>query len=366
MNLKEYFDWALVEQLSDRALDIDVSFEVKKFKDAVPTHLLSFEMKDRVKAIASALYLSVDKPYPEVLKLILAMLDESEDFKRLTGFPVWVIAYIVELYGLDHPELSLQAIHKITQHFTGEFAIRPYLQHHRQLTLSVLDKWTSDPSADVRRLVSEGIRPRLPWGKKVDWLINDPSDIIRLLDKLYDDESEYVRRSVANNLNDISKDHPDKVILCLKAWQAKQGASDHLDWIIRHSCRSLIKQSHVGALQLQGYSPTPQIKVKQFDIQPNKINLGQKFEVSLIVESQAKSDQALLIDLELLSPGLNGKSRRRVLKWCRRDIAAGSTLSIAKKWPIKDTTIRKERVGMHYINLIINGQKLSHASFEVV
>ena len=338
MNLKEYFDWTLVEQLSDRALAIDVSFEVKKFKDAVPTNLLSLEMKDRVKAIASALYLSIDKPYPEALKLILAMLDESEDFKRLTGFPVWVIAYIVELYGLDHPELSLQAIHKITQHFTGEFAIRPYLQHHRQLTLSVLDDWTSDPSADVRRLVSEGVRPRLPWGKKVDWLIEDPSNIIRLLDKLYDDESEYVRRSVANNLNDI----------------------------IRHSCRSLIKQSHVGALQLQGYSPTPQIKVKQFDIQPNQINLGQKFEVSLIVESQAKSDQALLIDLELLSPGLNGKSRRRVLKWCRREITAGSTLSIAKKWPIKDTTIRKERVGMHYINLIINGQKLSHASFEVV
>jgi len=366
VNLKEYFDWALVEELSDRALAIDVSFEVKKFKDAVPTHLLSFEMKDRMKAIANALYISIDKPYPEALKLLLAMLDESENFKTLTGFPVWVIADIVERYGLAYPELSLQGIHKITQHFTGEFAIRPYLQLHRQLTVRILNEWTDDPSADVRRLVSEGIRPRLPWGKKVDWLIEDPSDIFLLLDKLYNDASEYVRRSVANNLNDISKDHPDKVIDCLKAWQAKQGDSEHLDWIIRHSCRSLIKQSHVGALQLQGYSPTPRISVKQFDIQPNQIKLGQKFEVSLVIQSQAKSDQALLIDLELLSPGLNAKSRRRVLKWCRREITADSTLSIAKKWPIKDTTIRKERIGTHYINLIINGQKLGHASFEIV
>lgn len=370
LNFKEHFDWDLVDQLSYRALSIDSTFNDKNFKQAVNPELLSLEMKERVKNIASALYITINKPYPEVLNLILDLLDEGHHkLGELRGFPVWVIADIVERYGLDYPELSLQAIHKITQHFTGEFAILPYLEHYPKLTLDVLQQWTSDPSSDVRRLVSEGIRPRLPWAKKVDWLIEDPSDIFPLLTKLYDDDSEFVRRSVANNLNDISKDHPDRVINCLKNWQENNGYSKNtktLDWIIRHGCRSLIKQSHAGALELQGYSSTPQISIKQFEIHPSQIVLGKKFEVSLAIHNHSESDEALLIDLELLSPSLNGGSRRRILKWSRKISQAGSTLSMQKKWPIKDTTTRKERTGLHHINLIINGQNLGNISFEVL
>ena len=365
MDLKEHFNWALVDELGQRLQTADPNFDIEQFKANVTPNLLALEMKARLRIISTALFTSIDKPYPQAVPLLLAALDDgTHGLGELRGFPVWVIADIVERYGLNEPKLSLQAIHKITQHFTGEFAIRPYLEQHPQYTLETLHTWTTDPSADVRRLVSEGIRPRLPWGTRIKRLIQDPSEIFPLLDKLYDDDSEYVRRSVANNLNDISKDHPEQVIAHLKSWQKQSPSSPHLDWIIRHACRSLIRAGHPDALALQDYAPVTAVTVESFTVQPGQVTLGEPFTVNLALDTD--QDAALLIDLILHSPSASNKARKRVLKWCRRDVQAGSHVILSKSWPLKSTTTRQEYPGEYRIELMINGQIRASTSFAAI
>ncbi|MBV7435394.1 hypothetical protein KRX19_10185 [Cardiobacteriaceae bacterium TAE3-ERU3] len=365
MDLKEHFNWALIDELGQRLQASDPDFDRGQFKANVTPDLLMLEMKARLHIISTALFTSMDKPYAQAVPLLLTALDDgSHGLGELRGFPVWVIADIVERYGLNQPKLSLQAIHKITQHFTGEFAIRPYLEQHPQYTLETLHAWTDDPYADVRRLVSEGIRPRLPWGTRIKRLIQDPSEIFPLLDKLYDDDSEYVRRSVANNLNDISKDHPELVIARLKSWQKQSPPSPHLDWIIRHACRSLIRAGHPDALALQGYAPATAVIVNEFTVQPEQVILGESFTVNLTLD--ADQDSALLIDLILHSPSASNKARKRVLKWCRRDVPAGNRVTLSKSWPLKSTTTRQEYPGEYRIELMINGRILASTTFAAI
>lgn len=214
MNFKDYFDQKLALELCDRSAALHPGFNQQLYTDSLPADLQPLEMKTRVRALANAPWEAMELDFVPTTRILISMLDPipGTRFGRMTGFPVWVIADIVETRGLAHFEQALQAIKKITRHFTGEFAIRPYLNAYPEATFEMLAAWTRDDSADVRRLVSEGTRPRLPWATRVPSLLTNPRPILVLLDLLYNDKTEYVRRSVANNLNDISKGYPGIVL----------------------------------------------------------------------------------------------------------------------------------------------------------
>lgn len=366
MNFRDYFDWTLVDQIGVRISKIDSEFDKDHFREIISKDLLRMSMKDRIHEISIGLYSSIGKPYASSVDLLLKAMDvTSEAFGVMRGFPVWVIANVIEMYGLDHPWVSLQAIHKITQHFTGEFAIRPYLEHYPEQTLRTLREWAVDSSPDVRRLVSEGLRPRLPWASRVSWLMEDPSIIISLLDELRADSSEYVRRSVANNLNDISKSYPDEVVSCLTRWQIEDGESKNLDALVRHACRGMVKRAHEGALQLQGFSAVPELSVDIFDVCADELVVGGKFTVNLKFMVASGAEHALIIDLVLLSPGAKSEPRKRVLKWCRRKAKGNDSISISKSWSLEGTTARVERAGVHSLELLINGSSFGEIDFNV-
>ena len=219
----------------------------------IARELDALELKPRVHRVRDQLRAQLPEDYLKALKILLKAVKRG----NLDGFDLWPFTEFVQTYGLDHPELSLEALYVLTEKFTGEFAVRPFLKKHPKLTQDFLMKCATDANVHVRRWVSEGTRPRLPWGERLNAFIEQPKTTLPLLEKLKHDSELYVRKSIANHLNDIAKDHPEVVLGVLKKW--KSGApeihADKIEWIIHRSLRSLIKAGHPGALTLIGASP---------------------------------------------------------------------------------------------------------------
>lgn len=365
MDFKSQFDSHLVRDLARRFSTLDPGFDGAAFEARVPD-LEPLAMKQRVRVISAALRASLPDDYRQAVALQRRAFGAVPELGRgaITGFPVWVALQFVEDHGLDHLDESMAAMHELTQNFSAEFAIRPFLQRHPQATLAVLRRWLDDPSADVRRLVSEGTRPRLPWAAQLPAMIADPTPVLALLERLLDDPSEYVRRSVANNLNDISKDHPDQVV----AWLAERGASarsggDDFAWISRHACRSLIKAGHQGALSLLGFSGAPQIRVRRFDVAPQAIELGASVQLDFEFESHGVAVQRLAIDYAIHFQKSRNNTSRRVFKWTKRSLAPGQSMRIDRAHAIVPVSVRTYYPGEHKIEMLINGASVASASF---
>ena len=260
-----------------------------------------------------------------------------------------------------------------------------------------LAQWTKDPSCHVRRLVSEGSRTRLPWAMRLRKFQADPAPVIALLDKLYNDPVRYVQRSVANNLNDITKDHPDLAVATLKRWHGielskkKNGGKlpDGLEWITRHALRSLIKQGHPGALELMGFRQDLPVKMKDFKLSTDKLKLGQSLGLSFELVWPAASSKRkvakaakktkgpsskasvepnsgkLAIDFVVHFMKANGKTSPKVFKLTQKDISAGDTLKIEKKHPIKKISTRQYYPGRHAVEIQVNGKSMGRAEFDL-
>ncbi|MCK5676835.1 MAG: DNA alkylation repair protein, partial [Verrucomicrobia bacterium] len=256
-----------------------------------------------------------------------------------------------------------EVLHKLTALFSAEFAIRPFITKHFGLTFQCLEKWCDDPDAHVRRLASEGSRPRLPWGRQLPQFIADPSPVFQLLEKLKDDPSEYVRRSVANNLNDISKDHPDAVIACCRQW--KKNAGTERQWIIRHATRTLVKAGHPDVFGLLGFTENPQIDFQSLDVSPKEIPLGGTIEFKAVLRSESKNMQRVVVDYAIHHMKANGQTRPKVFKFQALEIAPGETVALSKRHAIKPIATRKYHPGKHAIEILINGKTFGRAGFTL-
>ncbi|MFX3633925.1 MAG: DNA alkylation repair protein [Candidatus Pristimantibacillus sp.] len=243
--LKHFFDERLANRLSDLIVQQYPSFPSKSFIQEVVERIPSFELKGRVAVIADALHHTLPEDYPTALRILSVILgpeNKTEEGMFTNGYFLMPIAYFVEKYGLEYVELSLEALYEITKRHTSEYAIRPYLTAHTDLCLAKLREWLDDPNPHVRRLVSEGTRTRLPWAKRISILHGDLTIHLGLLEPLLDDPSMYVRKSVANHLNDLTKEqaHQETILIWLKQ-HARQGGK-HRKWIIRTGLRTLLKQ----------------------------------------------------------------------------------------------------------------------------
>jgi len=240
--LKLWFDEELAQNLANKIKEVDTTFQKKKFINYIVPQLAPLELKDRVKVFASALKEFLPPNYETSINILLQILGpENEKETGMFKEYYWImpIAQYVETYGVDHFEVSMQAIQEITKRNTGEYAIRPYLKQDAERTLKILKKWAKHPNKHVRRLTSEGIRPRLPWASKLSQFIEEPSQLLPILNQLKDDPSKYVQKSVANCVNDILKDNLEVGKSLLEKWAKTPTAQRK--WIIKHALRNSLE-----------------------------------------------------------------------------------------------------------------------------
>ena len=362
---KHWFSKARVKDLADRIAQLERRFDRKAFLAATST-LETLELKARVALIADALHDALPIAFPEAVTLIEKLLPPPFDPAVANGQDVlgWPLAHYVGRHGLGHRDAALRALYVITQRFTGEFDVRPFLLAEPAATLATLKTWTKDPSEHVRRLVSEGTRTRLPWGIRLQPFIDDPTPVLPLLDALHRDPSPYVRRSVANNLNDLAKDHPDLVIDRIRRW-AKRPGPDH-DALAARALRTLVKQGHPDALAVLGVaSATDTITTHAFEA-TRRATIGDSVPLRATITNTTDDALKVVIDYAVHFRSPTGVRQPKVFKWKTFVMPAGATLTLERKHAFRDVSIRKHHPGTHRIDLLINGAARASVEIDLV
>lgn len=363
---KDYYDEAMARRLAADIRQVYPAFDAAGFVQQVASQLAPLELKARVAMFAAALRDHLPPHYPDAVAILLQILgDELVEEKGMFN-DAWFlmpVAQFVEDYGLDHFDESMQAMMEITKRNSAEFAIRPYLQRYPGRVLPILHEWTRHSSPHVRRLVSEGTRPRLPWAGRLPQFIADPAPTLALLEKLKDDPSEYVRRSVSNHLNDIAKDHPQLVIETCRRWWAD--GSPQRRWIVQRALRTLVKDGHPDALAVLGYGP-PQVDLTDFTVAPDPLHLGDSLQLTFTLQSGSAAEQNLVIDFVIHFVKANGQTSGKVFKLKTAVLAPHQSLTITKSHPIRPITTRSYYAGTHTVEIQINGQIIGRRSFELL
>lgn len=323
-------------------------------------------LMDRGRKMARMLHQYLPDDYAQAIAILMRSLgkDAWAPGAGMASFFYLPHVCFVADYGLEHFEASMQAQYELTQRFTAEFSIRHYLERYPEQTLARLEQWTRDPSEHVRRLVSEGTRPRLPWAKRLPQFQKDPRPVLRLLEKLKDDESLYVRRSVANNLNDIWKDNPHIVIEVAKAWF--ENAPKPRAQLLRHALRSAIKQGNCEVLALIGYKSAADIAIHEASFQPQRASIGETVEIRFIVANTSAEAQDLLIDLQVGFVKANGSTRNKVFKLCTAQLAGGESREFRLVLKLHQMTTRTHYPGEHPVAALINGKPYPLGSFHIL
>lgn len=249
--LKYWYDTELAKMLATKIKAVYPTFEEKKFVAAIKNGVDDLELKDRVEFFADALKAGLPAKYPKAIKILLKILGpENEEETGMFKKYYWVmpIAKFVEKYGLEDFDISMNAIAEITKRNTGEYCIRPYLVKYPKETLAVMNTWAVDENFHLRRLASEGVRIRLPWAKKMEQFVDNPKPILKIIEKLKDDKSKFVQKSVANSLNDLLKDNYDIAIKTLQKWSEKP--TTERKWVIKHALRNERKKESADALKI--------------------------------------------------------------------------------------------------------------------
>lgn len=348
---EDYFKY-LVRQVKEVYPKIDQ----KKFLKELVEDLGPKSLNERMHHTAHILraHLPVD------FKAAVQLLDQIIP-KMAKGYTALVFPDFIGLFGLDHPELSLKALKNYTSYGSSEFAIREFLRKDFERTIQTMYVWANDQNHHVRRLASEGSRPRLPWSFKLDAVLENPKLTAPILNALHADPELYVRKSVANHLNDISKEHPDYMLRLISSWDHNHG---HTAWIIKHASRTLIKKGHLKALSVFKVN-NPKVKVEAFAIHPPVIRLGDSLEFSFSLRSTSTSTQKILIDYIIHYVKKGGGTSPKVFKLKEFELASGALMTINKKQRFVDFTTRKHYPGIHTIELQINGTVLKGGTFRL-
>ena len=322
------------------------------------------ELKQRTRHIALVLrnHLHEDfaKSTQQILKIITLLRDEKDH--------QWSIEFLflpdyIEVFGLDDYDTSIPTLEEITQFITCEFAVRPFILKYPDAMLKQMESWSKHKDYRVRRLASEGYRPRLPWGMALPFLKKDPTPLFNMFDRLKDDSSETVRRSVANNLNDVSKDNPDVVIQLAKQWK---GISPEVDWVVKHACRTLLKQGTSEVMELFGFGSVKSIAVNKLTVLTPQVAIGDHLNFSFDLENTSNKEALIRLEYGLYYLKANGTLSRKVFKISEKNYAANSVTTIDRKQSFKVITTRKFYTGGHRVSVIVNGKEFDVRDFELV
>jgi 3-methyladenine DNA glycosylase AlkC len=313
---------------------------------------------EQVRQIADALKAELPADYPDALATIRNMGPQLTH-----GFQAIAVTEFVARHGLGDFERSMEALADLTRFGSGEFAIRPFLAQHCKRTLAIMAGWADSGNEHVRRLAGEGSRPRLPSASRIPALNDDSTLAISILEALRADPSSYVRKSVANHLNDIAKDHPDWLLDRLAGWPKDDARTV---WIIRHALRTLIKKGDPRALALIGVGDSAAVTVQRFAVEPRVVRLGEAIAITTELLSTSPENQRLVVDYRVHYARPGGKTATKVFKLKTFDLAAGSRATLNIRQAIRDFSTRRHHPGRHDVELIVNGRTVASTTFEIL
>ncbi|MGN6645563.1 MAG: DNA alkylation repair protein [Cytophaga sp.] len=363
--LKNLYSPTFIKSLTTSLKKVYPAFNVKAFEKAVfDKEWENRELKQRMKHLAAVLHQYLTQNYKQDVGIIIEWVHYLKAHSnQQQSFEYLFLPEYIEMFGRDHVALSMKAIEEVTQYTSCEFAIRPFLDKDPEKIMQYMLKWSKHKNANVRRFSSEGCRPRLPWGMALKSFKKDPSLILPVLDNLKNDDSEYVRKSVANNLNDIAKDNPQVVIDIIKRWK---GNSKNTDWIIKHGARTLLKKAHGEVLVLFDLHTLVRCEVKELTVNRKKIALGETLAFSFVLHTDPKANSKLRIEFAVYYMKGTGNSSRKLFKITEQTYEKGSSIIFNKKISFKDLTTRKHYPGKHKLSIVVNGNELMEKEFHVV
>jgi len=353
--LKNLYNKRLIKGLGIEILKHHTSFDQKTFDRSVfDKNWKDKELKQRMRHIAECLHEHLPNNYRKAIKILKAV---SAQF---SGFEYMFFQDYVECYGLNDFETSMPALEHFTKFSSSEFAVRAFILQDEKRMMKQMQIWAGSNNHHVRRLATEGCRPRLPWAVALPTFKENPTPVLKILKTLMRDDSEYVRRSVANNLNDISKDNPAIVLQWAEQWLR---GNKETDWIIKHACRSLLKQGDARALSLFGFAEASHINLDRFKVQP-KAHMEEKLHFSFRLKTKDAMLGRCRIEFAIDFMKANGKQSKKVFK-----ISEGEYLEqekqVSKYFSFKEISTRKYYAGGHRLTIIINGVNQSTKPFQL-
>lgn len=349
--------------------EAEPGFDTAAFQADVMARLPELELKARILWISEVLEDHLPDAYSAAADVIHNALpqelDPAQTDDDFGDFIIDPFGQYVARKGIDDLETSLPLLHALTRRFSMEFAIRPFLIRHKERMQGVLAEWAQDQNYHVRRLASEGCRPNLPWGERIRW---DAKDTIPILDTLHADPTRYVTRSVANHLNDIAKTDPDLVVETLMRWRnaGRQNAKE-LSWMMRHACRTLIKQGHPDALALLGYRPDARVVMGEVEISPRDGQVAINDALGFSFDLTADREEPVIVDYVIRFQRAGGKTSEKVFKLKTLTLAAGQTVRLKKSHPFKgNATTFRLYPGPHMLTVQINGRAMGQVGFDLI
>lgn len=364
--LKNHFGPDVPARIARMIEDVHPSFPAKAFLADALDGYEALELTPRARHIARALGRHLPRDYERAIEILVASLGPKLEEPELTGIGVFVYlphVFFVAERGGEHFKASMRAQYELTQRFSAEYSIRIFLERYPEQTLARLREWAIDPSVHVRRLVSEGTRPRLPWAPRLRAFQDDPRPVLELLELLKDDPELFVRRSVANNLNDIGKDNPAALVETCRRWM--HGATPERRWLVRHALRSAVKRGDSDALEILGYGAAT-VSVRDVGVSPAVVPIGQSVTLTVELANEGSSTQRLLVDLRVHFVKANGKPSPRVFKLKELELEASGSTRLTKTISLAQHTTRTHYPGRHRVELLVNGEASEAGSFEVV
>jgi 3-methyladenine DNA glycosylase AlkC len=331
---------------------------------AAPRQIAPLSLRERADLLRDALLTDLPGDYAALARTIRSARDNAPHF---TGWLIWPVTSALATRAIQEDNTAsfddaMALLADLTGRLTSEFAIRTLLRHDLDRALGIISGWTGSTDVDVRRLASEGTRPYLPWSVRVPDLMARPGATVPILDALYRDESEYVRRSVANHLNDLSRDHPDVVIGTARRWLNDPDAAT--ERLVRHGLRTLVKRGHPGALELLGFAPAA-LEVDGPHLDQNTVRFGGSVRFTASIRNAGDAQARLTIDYIVHHRKANGDQTGKTFKLTTRTLAPGERIQVAREHSFRPITTRRYYPGEHAISLQINGVESARADFEL-
>lgn len=358
MNLKDEYNKKLVEQLAN---DLYQEYSLLN-KNAFTSSIINEkweqkELKERIRHVSEQLNNHLALPYSSQIDILIKI---APNYRGLQGL---LFPDFVQIYGLENLNVSIKAMASFTKFSTAEFAIRPFIEKYPEKAIKQLMLWSKSDDHHLRRLASEGCRPKLPWAPPLRNFIKDPLPCLPVLETLKADESEYVRKSVANHLNDISKNHPNLVLKIAKQWY---GSSSHTNWIVKHALRTLLKKGNKEALSIFGLNDSNKIVIENVSLTNNTVKIGDFIHFNFEVKNQSKKERNVRLEYKIDYVKANKSTSGKVFQISEFTLKPQSQKSFTRKQWFKQLTTRVHYPGNHKITLIINGDEKASTEVNLV
>ncbi len=368
--LRNVFNPQNVEALANRLKQAWPAFDKAQFILSCLEAWQELSFSHRSKRICATLEAQLPKDFESAARLLIDCLGPelaNDALASLDSFIVMPQCLFITRNGHNHFGLSLEALYQMTKRFSAEGDLRVLLGWNYQVCMAALDRWTQDPNAHVRRLVSEGTRPRLPLAARIQKFVDDPLPVLGLLEKLKADPSLYVRRSVANNLNDIAKDHPDLACATLVRWAAE--ASSDTQWLVRHAARTLIKRGHPSALILMGFSPQSSFVASDLSLSPSTVAIGDSATISMKLSNIDDHDARYSIDYQIVKASETSRTtvdKAKVFKGKALSLHMADSTVFVKAHSFRNTAGRRYKEGNYSLRVLVNGKLAAQCLVSLV